>query len=239
MRIFLFKDLLFFLWDMELRASLGSFLLLPVIALSCGSTLFILLSLVFRTGMQNLLLGSFLSLESWPFLVLLWICAFFLPCFLLLIFLLWLGMFRSGVFFWLLVPYLLSILTMYLPSISRSFVWYIRLIYTCFYGESSAYLFSRIYDLGLMLNPVDLHVWFILFLPDGWCLSTAISILEVYLLMEELIWILKHKRSWDFLSLPVMDYVFGACCYVLLKPGMCMYFIPFSDECCLFAGSLI
>ena len=43
MRIFLFKDLLLFLWDMELRASLGSFLLLPVIALSCGFTLFILL----------------------------------------------------------------------------------------------------------------------------------------------------------------------------------------------------
>uniref|UniRef100_A0A7N2LBC1 Uncharacterized protein n=1 Tax=Quercus lobata TaxID=97700 RepID=A0A7N2LBC1_QUELO len=123
MRIFLFKDLLLFLWDMELRASLGSFLLLPVIALSCGFTLFILLP----------------RLSHWD--------ADFTS-----------GEFsQSGVFFWLLVPYLLSILTIYLPSISRSFVWYIRLIYTCFYGESSAYLFSRIYDLGLMLNPVDLH----------------------------------------------------------------------------------
>ena len=149
-------------------------------------------------------------------------------------------MFRSGVFFWLLVPYLLSILTISLPSIFWSFVWCIGLIYTCFYGESAAYLFSRIYDLGLMLNPVDLHVWFILFLPDGWYLSIAISILEVFLFMGELIWILKHeRRSWDFFSFPIKNYVFGACCYVFLKPGMYMYFIPFSDECCLFAGSLI
>ena len=108
-------------------------------------------------------------------------------------------MFRSGVFFWLLVPYLLSILTISLPSIFWSFVWCIGLIYTCFYGESATYLFSRIYDLGLMLKPVDLHVWFILFLPDGRCLSIAISILEVFLFMGELIWILKHeRRSWDF-----------------------------------------
>ena len=61
MRIFLFKDLLFFLWGCGVEGFI-SFLLLPVIALSCGFTLFILLSCLSLWD-ADLLLGSFLTLD--------------------------------------------------------------------------------------------------------------------------------------------------------------------------------